>query len=100
MSDSNKPALAHQGAGNVNWKWIGGFLLFMGVFFVLLAAQEGCYQKATKLRGVVVSKHYSPGTSRVGSGTLSSTSSHKIRYRFTTPQGETKEALSVVLLQN
>jgi hypothetical protein len=75
-------------------------LLFFGGFFVLLAVQEGCYQKGVKLRGVVVAKEYSPGTSRVGSGMVSSSSSHKIRYRFTTPEGEIREDRSDVLLAN
>lgn len=73
-------------------------LLFFGGFFVLLAAQEGCYQKAVKLRATVLSKHYSPGTSRVGSGTLSSPSTHGIKYRFTTPEGMMREDFGQVLL--
>lgn len=79
-------------------RWPAPLLLFFGSFFLLLTAQEGCYQKAVKLRGVVVAKEYSPGTSRVGSGTVSSSSRHNIRYRFTTPDGTTKEDRSDVLL--
>ena len=75
-------------------------LLFFGVFFVLLATQEGCYQKAVKLHGVVIAKEYSPGVSRTGSGTMSSASRHTIRYRFTTPDGRIREDRGVVLLAN
>ena len=80
--------------------WLVWLLFFFGGIFCLLAAQEGCYQKSVKLLGVVVAKKYTPGTSRVGSGTLSSRSYHSIKYRFTTPQGETKETWSDVLTQN
>ncbi len=55
-----------------------------------------------KLRSLapLLSKHYSPGTSRVGSGSLGSTSSHGIKYRFTTPEGQTREDFGRVLLQH
>ncbi len=75
-------------------------LLFFGGFFVLLAAQEGCYKHSVSLRGVILAKHYTPGTSRVGSGGISSSSSHTITYRFTTPDGQTKDATSPVLTAN
>ncbi len=81
-------------------RWIATLLFFFGGLFLLLTLQEGCYQKALKLRGVVIAKEYSPGTSRVGSGTMSSSSRHKIRYRYTTPEGKIKEDRSDVLLQN
>jgi len=81
-------------------RWAGPLLFFFGGFFILLAVQEGCYQKGVKLTAVVVAKEYSPGTSRVGTGTVSSSSRHKIRYRFTTPEGIVKEDRSDVLLQN
>ena len=80
--------------------WLAPLLFFFGGFFFLLALQEGCYQKAPKVSGTVVAKHYTPGTSRVGSGTASSNSRHSVTYRFTTPQGEDKEAFDDVLLQN
>ena len=79
--------------------WLARLLFIFGTIFILLAAQEGCYQKGENISAVVVAKEYSPGTSRVGSGTVGSSSRHSIRYRFTTPQGETKEASGVVLLQ-
>ena len=85
---------------NRSMQWLARLFLIFGGFFLLLTAQEGCYQKGENISAVVVAKEYSPGTSRVGSGTVSSNSRHSIRYRFTTPQGETKEASSVVLLQN
>lgn len=75
-------------------------LIVFGGFFILLAVQEGCYRKAVKLRGVVIAKEYSPGTSRVGSGNMGSTSRHTIRYSFTTPEGRIREDRSDVLLQN
>ncbi len=81
-------------------KSLSSFALFFGVFFLLLTVQEGCYKKSVSLRGVVLAKHYSPGTSRVGSGTLSSTSSHTVTYRFTTPEGQAREASSPVLTAN
>ncbi len=80
-------------------RWLATLLLIFGGFFLLLAAQEGCYQEGENISAVVVAKVYSPGTSRVGSGTVSSNSRHSIRYRFITRQGETKEASSIVLLQ-
>lgn len=80
--------------------WLVPFLFFFGGIFLLLALQEGCYQKGVKLSGTVVAKHYTPGTSRVGSGSLGSNSRHSVTYRFTTPQGKTKEDLGVVLPQN
>jgi hypothetical protein len=83
-----------------NRRWVSYLLLFFGSFFVLLALQEGCYQGAVTLQGTVLSKHYSPGSSRVGSGTLSSTSSHGIKYRFTTPAGETREDFGQMLRQH
>lgn len=82
-----------------NRKWLGGALLFMGGFFVLLAAQEGCYQKAPQLQGTAIEKVYQRGTSSIG-GSPGTPSKHQIRYRFTTPDGKTKEALSDVLLNN
>lgn len=75
-------------------------LLFFGGFFVLLAAQEGCYKRSVSLRGVVLAKHYTPGTSRVASSGVSSSSSHTVTYRFTTPEGQTKDATSPVLTAN
>ncbi len=101
MSRSSAPdptAKPEEKAGARDRIW--RLILFLGVFFLLLTAQEGCYQKVVKLPGVVVEKVYSPGTSRTGSGTTSSPSRHEVRYRFTTPQGETKEGLSDVLLGN
>jgi len=85
---------------NKSRQWLARLFLIFGGFFLLLAAQEGCYQKGESLSAVVVAKEYSAGTSRVGSGTVSSSSRHSIRYRFNTPQGETKEASSPVLLQD
>ena len=75
-------------------------VLFFGVFFLLLAAQEGCYQNAVKLRGVVIAKEYSSGTSRLGPGSVSSSSKHKIRYSFTAPDGKVREDRSNVLLNH
>lgn len=80
--------------------WLVPFLFFFGGIFLLLALQEGCYQKGVKLSGAVVAKHYTPGTSRVGSGSLGTNSRHSVTYRFTTPQGKIKEYLGVVLPQN
>jgi LPXTG-motif cell wall-anchored protein len=81
-------------------RWAPPLLLFFGGFFILLAIQDGCYQKGVKLTAVVVAKEYSPGTSRFGTGSVSSPSRHMIRYRFTTPEGIVKEDRSEVLLQN
>lgn len=80
--------------------WLAPLLFFFGGFFLLLALQEGCYQKGLKLSGTVIAKHYTPGASRVGPGTASSNSRHSVTYRFTTPEGEHKEAFDDVLLQN
>jgi hypothetical protein len=81
-------------------RWAAPLLFFFGGFFLLLAIQDSCYQKGVKVTAVVVAKEYSPGSSRVGSGTVSSSSRHGIRYRFTTPEGVVKEGRSDVLLQN
>ena len=62
--------------------WLAKLLFIFGAIFILLAAQEGCYQKGENISAVVVAKEYSPGTSRVGSGTVGSSSRHSIRYRF------------------
>ena len=75
-------------------------LLFFGGFFVLLAAQEGCYKHSVSLRGVVLAKHYHPGTSRVASSGASSSSTHTVTYRFTTPEGQPKDDTSPVLTAN
>ncbi len=82
-------------AGNRSWLW--GVLLFFGAFFLLLAAQEGCYRNAIRVQGIVTDKAYSPGTSSVGRVGTGSSSDHKIRYRFTTPDGKMKEHWSKVL---
>jgi len=76
------------------------FLFFFGVVFFLLALQEGCYQKGVKLTATIVAKHYTPGTSRVGSGSRGTNSRYSITYRFTTPEGKNKETFDDVLLQN
>jgi len=66
-------------------------MLFISAWFFLLAAQEGCYQKAQRIRGTVVEKGYRPGSSGVGRGGTGTRSSHWVRYRFTTQSGEGKE---------
>jgi len=81
-------------------RWAAPLLFFFGGFFLLLAIQDGCYQRGVKLTAVVVAREYSPGSSGVGRGTVSSTSRHMIRYRFTTPEGAVKEGQSDVLPQN
>lgn len=66
-------------------------MLFLGVWFFLLAAQESCYQGAQHFRGVVVEKGHKAGTSGTGRGSTGSSSYYWVRYRFTTAEGETKE---------
>ena len=80
--------------------WLVPFLFFFGGIFLLLSLQEGCYQEGVKLSATIVAKHYTPGTSRVGSGSLGTNSRHTVTYRFTTPEGESKETFDDVLTQN
>jgi hypothetical protein len=91
-ADLSQPAEAPSGrkagAGKL---FLGRLLLFFGGWFILLAWQESCYQQAQRVRGVVIEKGYTRGAGGVGRGSTGSTSSHWVRYRFTTEDGATKE---------
>jgi hypothetical protein len=73
-------------------------LFFLSFWFLLLSIQEGCYQKALRIRAIVVEKGYKGGTSGVGTGSTGSRRYHWVRYRFTTPEGETKEHVDTEVL--
>jgi len=86
------PTTATSGtAGHTKRRFLGRLLLLFSALFFLLAAQEGCYQNAQRIRGTVVEKGYKRGTSAVGRAGTGSKSVHWVRYRFTTPEGEVKQ---------
>lgn len=66
-------------------------ILFLGFWFLLLALQEGCYEKAHEVRGLVIEKGFKRGTNGVGRAASGAKSYRWVRYRFTTAEGETKE---------
>jgi len=91
MSETTAPVPASPAAASSSRTWIARIVLFLGAWFVLLAAQEACYSKAHRVRGTVVEKGYTAGSSAVGRGGRGTKSSHWVRYRFETPEGESKE---------
>lgn len=91
MSEAEPKAQAPSAAASSARGWIAWLTLFLGAWFVLLAVQEACYSKALRISGTVIEKGYTAGSSAVGRGGRGSRSSHWVRYRFETPEGETKE---------
>ncbi|MGH7858175.1 MAG: hypothetical protein ACREQY_12695 [Candidatus Binatia bacterium] len=76
----------------------GALMLFIGAFFGLLTAQESCWQEnAERITGVVIEKGFERGSSGVR-GSAGTKSYHWIRYRYATPEGETKEHLDTEVL--
>jgi hypothetical protein len=89
------PTTATSGtAGRPKRRFLGRLLLLFSALFFILAAQEGCYQNAQRIRGTVVEKGYNRGTSAVGRAGTGSKSVHWVRYRFTTPEGEVRQTLT------
>jgi hypothetical protein len=72
------------------FRLLGYLALFLSFWFFLLAGQEGCYRQAHRIRGVVIEKGSKTGTSGVGRGGSGTRGYRWVRYRFTTPAGETK----------
>lgn len=95
----NAPAAAHMArrTDRTHRVWLSALCLIFGAVFVLLAAQEGCYQGAVRLPATVIGKDFQRTTSSVGRGGVSAGSGYYVQYRFTTPEGETKEHWGRVL---
>lgn len=91
ITESTQDPAASAPAAGSGKVFLGRLLLFVGAWFFLLAAQEGCYQKASKIVGIVIEKGHKTGTSGVGHGSTGTRSYYWVRYRFATPEGEAKE---------
>ena len=96
MTEAHPPRLnPRPGAG---WMTVSYLMLFLSLWFFVLSIQEGCYQRAQKIQGIVLEKGYQSGTGAVGQGGTGTRSYHWVRYRFTTPEGETKEHVDTEVL--
>ena len=82
--------------GRVGWKSVGGVLLFLAFFFLLLEWQERDYaERGAIAEAVVIGKDTRVRRRTTGTGT---SRDHVLIYRFQTPEGEVFEGRSDVPL--
>lgn len=84
------------GRWRASWKSVGGILLFLAFFFLLLEWQERDYAaRGAIAEGVVIGKDTRARPRSTGTGT---SRDHFLVYRFQTPEGEVFEGRSDVSL--
>lgn len=76
--------------------WFATLTLFLSLWFLLLAGQESCYERALRIGATVIEKGHTPGSS--GTGGTRTSSAYWVRYRFTTPEGAVKEHIDSEVL--